>query len=134
MLENFDWVIMSIVFRQVFVYHQHPSLPKPYPWTENKILTAIQIFAEFGNLDDAEKKPIEQDIKNIAEDAPQAELSAMNTFQQPRDQGVYFSCKSRVAAPLSWLIRYSILYFERKTRTCIWSLIIAQAGTFIPNR
>lgn len=50
---------------------------KPYPWTENKIMTAIQIFAEFGNLDDKEKETIEQDIKNIAEDAPQAELSAM---------------------------------------------------------
>ena len=53
------------------------SCGKPYPWTENKILTAIQMFAEFGNLDDKEKETIEQDIKNIAEDAPQAELSAM---------------------------------------------------------
>lgn len=50
---------------------------KPYPWTESKIVTAIQIFAEFGNLDDAEKETIEQDIKNIAKDTPQAELSAM---------------------------------------------------------
>ncbi len=50
---------------------------KAYPWTSNKIITAIQIFAEFGNLDDVEKETIEQDIKNIAEDAPQAELSAM---------------------------------------------------------
>lgn len=49
---------------------------KPYPWTENKIITAIQIFAEFGNLDDEEKKTIEQDINNIAKDIPQAELSA----------------------------------------------------------
>jgi hypothetical protein len=50
---------------------------KPYPWTENKIVTAIQMFAEFGNLDDKEKDTIEQDIKNIAKDIPQAELSAM---------------------------------------------------------
>jgi len=49
----------------------------PYPWTESKIITAIRIFAEFGNLDDEEKKTIEQDINNIAKDIPQAELSAM---------------------------------------------------------
>lgn len=54
---------------------------KPYPWTENKIVAAIQMFAEFGNLDDKEKETIEQDIKNIAEDAPQAELSAMRIRQ-----------------------------------------------------
>lgn len=50
---------------------------KPYPWTENKIMTAIQMFADFGNLDDGEKKTIEEDINNIAKDIPQAELSAM---------------------------------------------------------
>lgn len=50
---------------------------KPYPWTQNKIVTAIQIFAEFGNLDEEEKKTIEQDINNIAKDIPQSELSAM---------------------------------------------------------
>jgi len=50
---------------------------KPYPWTENKIKTAIQIFTEFGNLDKTERKTIEDDIKNIAKDVPQAELSAM---------------------------------------------------------
>ena len=49
---------------------------KPYPWTENKIVTAIQMFAEFGNLDAEEKKTIDEDIKNIAKDIPQAELSA----------------------------------------------------------
>lgn len=53
------------------------SCGKPYPWTENKILIAIQIFAEFGDLDKNEKKTIEQDIHNIAKDIPQAELSAM---------------------------------------------------------
>lgn len=50
---------------------------KPYPWTKNKIVIAIQIFAEFGNLDEEEKKTIEQDINNIAKDIPQAEISAM---------------------------------------------------------
>ena len=50
---------------------------KPYPWTNSKIMTAIQIFAEFGNLDEEDKKTIEQDIHNIAKDMPQAELSAM---------------------------------------------------------
>ncbi|MGA2914767.1 MAG: DUF2321 domain-containing protein [Sedimentisphaerales bacterium] len=50
---------------------------KPYPWTKNKIETAIQILTEYGNLDDQEKKTIEQDINNIAKDIPQAELSAM---------------------------------------------------------
>ncbi len=49
---------------------------KPYPWTESKIVTAIQILAEFGNLSDDEKKTIEQDINNIARDVPQSELSA----------------------------------------------------------
>lgn len=52
------------------------SCGKPYPWTENKIVTAIQIFAEFSSLDENEKKTIEQDINNIAKDIPQAELSA----------------------------------------------------------
>jgi hypothetical protein len=62
----------------------HPNVPsyclncgKPYPWTENKIVTAIQILTECGNLDEKEKKTIEQDIRNIAKDVPQAELSAM---------------------------------------------------------
>jgi hypothetical protein len=50
---------------------------KAYPWTENRIQTAIQIFAEFGGLDDEEKKTIEDDIRNIARDVPQGELSAM---------------------------------------------------------
>ena len=50
---------------------------KAYPWTEEKIKTAIQIFAEFGNLEDSEKKTIEQDITNVAKDIPQSELSAM---------------------------------------------------------
>ena len=50
---------------------------KPFPWTENKIQTAIQIFAEFGGLNEEEKKTIEDDIKNIARDVPQGELAAM---------------------------------------------------------
>jgi hypothetical protein len=50
---------------------------KPYPWTESKIVTAIQIFAEFGDLSEEEKGTIEQDITNVAKDIPQAELSAM---------------------------------------------------------
>lgn len=54
---------------------------KPYPWTENKIVTAIQIFAEFGDLSEEEKETIEQDITNIAKDIPQAELSAMRIKQ-----------------------------------------------------
>ena len=49
---------------------------KPYPWTEKKIMTAIQILAEFGNLNEEEKKTINQDINNIAKDVPEAELSA----------------------------------------------------------
>ena len=50
---------------------------KPYPWTKSKIVTAIQIFAEFGDLSEEEKETIEQDIANVAKDIPQAELSAM---------------------------------------------------------
>jgi hypothetical protein len=50
---------------------------KPYPWTKNKILTAIQILTEYGNLDKKEKETLEQDVNNIAKDVPQAELSAM---------------------------------------------------------
>lgn len=53
------------------------SCGKPYPWTKSKIMTAIQIFAEFGNLDEEDKNTIEQDINNIAKDIPQTELSAM---------------------------------------------------------
>ncbi len=44
-------------------------------------MAAIQIFAEFGNLDDKEKKTIEEDIANIAKDTPQAELSARRIKQ-----------------------------------------------------
>lgn len=50
---------------------------KPYPWTADKIATAIQILEEFGNLNDEEKRTIEQDINNIAKDTPKTELSAM---------------------------------------------------------
>jgi len=50
---------------------------KSFPWTESKIQTAIQMFAEFGGLDEGEKKTIEDDIKNISRDIPQGELSAM---------------------------------------------------------
>ena len=49
---------------------------EPYPWTKNKIMTAVQTFVEFGNLDENEKKTIEEDISNIARDVPQTELSA----------------------------------------------------------
>jgi hypothetical protein len=58
-----------------------PNCGKPYPWTQKKIVTAIQILAEFGNLDEEEKKTIEQDIDNIAKDVPEAELSAMRVKQ-----------------------------------------------------
>jgi hypothetical protein len=50
---------------------------EPYTWTKNRILTAIQILTEYGNLDEKEKKTIEQDVNNIARDIPQTELSAM---------------------------------------------------------
>ncbi|MHC4748620.1 MAG: DUF2321 domain-containing protein [Planctomycetota bacterium] len=54
-----------------------PNCGEPYPWTQRKIATAIKILAEFGNLDEEEKKTIEQDIDNIAKDVPEAEISAM---------------------------------------------------------
>jgi hypothetical protein len=50
---------------------------EPYPWTKSKIMTAIQILTEFGELNGQEKKTIEQDVNNIARDVPQTELSAM---------------------------------------------------------
>ncbi len=49
---------------------------KPYPWTQKKIVTAIQILTEFGDLEAKEKATIEQDVENIAKDVPEAELSA----------------------------------------------------------
>jgi hypothetical protein len=49
---------------------------KPYPWTQHKIATAIQIFVEFGDLNEEEKETISQDIENIAKDVPETELSA----------------------------------------------------------
>lgn len=49
---------------------------EPYPWTQKKITAAIQNLVEFGELSEAEKKTIEQDVENIAKDAPEAELSA----------------------------------------------------------
>jgi len=48
-----------------------------YPWTEKKIIAAIQMFVEFGDLDEKEKSTIDEDIYNIAKDIPQSELSAM---------------------------------------------------------
>lgn len=70
--------------RTTFQKLSSPNVPsyclncsKPYPWTKNKIETAIQILTEYGKLDEQEKKTIEQDINNIAKDVPQAELSAM---------------------------------------------------------
>lgn len=53
-----------------------PNCGKPFPWTQKRIQTAIQIFAEFGDLEEEEKKTIEQDVENIAKDVPEAELSA----------------------------------------------------------
>lgn len=53
-----------------------PNCGESYLWTQQKIQTAIQILVEFGDLEDAEKKTIEQDVKNIAKDVPEAELSA----------------------------------------------------------
>lgn len=50
---------------------------KPYPWTESKIAAALQMLEEFGDLNDEEKRTIEQDINNIAKDIPQTKLSAM---------------------------------------------------------
>jgi hypothetical protein len=50
---------------------------EPYPWTKNKIINAIQILIEFGDLEDKEKETIEQDVENIAKDVPEAELSAL---------------------------------------------------------
>ncbi len=49
---------------------------EPYPWTQKRIQTAIQILADFGGLNEEEKKTIEQDVENIAKDVPEAELSA----------------------------------------------------------
>jgi len=49
---------------------------KPYPWTNQKIATAIQILTEFGELSETEKKTIDQDVENIAKDVPEAEVAA----------------------------------------------------------
>lgn len=48
-----------------------------YPWTESKIKAAIDIFLEFGDLDGKQKETIEEDITNLAKNAPETELSAM---------------------------------------------------------
>ena len=50
---------------------------EPFPWTQSKIATAIQTMMEFDDLDDEEKKTLEQDVENIAKDVPETELSAM---------------------------------------------------------
>lgn len=49
---------------------------EPYPWTKKRIQTAIQNFMEFGDLNEDEKKTIEQDVENIAKDVPESELAA----------------------------------------------------------
>lgn len=58
----------------VFVPKYCPNCGEPYPWTERKIRAAIQTFAEL-DLDEEEKKTIDQDIENIAKNVPEAELS-----------------------------------------------------------
>ena len=50
---------------------------KPFPWTESKITAAIELFLEFGDLNETQKETIEQDIANLTKDAPATELSAM---------------------------------------------------------
>ena len=49
---------------------------KPYPWTEGKIKAAVEMFIEFGELNEEEKATIKEDIENIARDTPRTELSA----------------------------------------------------------
>jgi hypothetical protein len=62
-------------------YNKSPNYCKAcgeaYPWTENKIKEAIQILCEFGELSDAEKETIEEDVKNITKDVPGSKISAM---------------------------------------------------------
>ena len=53
-----------------------PDCGKPYPWTQKKITAAIQNLVEFGDLNEEEKKTIDQDVENIAKDVPDTELSA----------------------------------------------------------
>ncbi|MBM4104486.1 MAG: DUF2321 domain-containing protein [Planctomycetes bacterium] len=82
-----------------------PNCGKPYPWTESKIQTAIQIFAEFGKLDENEKKTIEEDIKNVARDIPQSELSALRIKKMWEKYGriaynVIMEFASKVAAEI----------------------------------
>ena len=48
----------------------------PLPWTETKIRAAVEVFVEFGSLEEAECKTIEADIANIARGTAAAELSA----------------------------------------------------------
>jgi len=60
----------------VFVPSYCPNCGEPYPWTQKKITAAIQNLVEFGDLNEEEKKTIEQDVENIAKDVPEAELSA----------------------------------------------------------
>lgn len=52
------------------------SCGNPYPWTENKIMAAIQMLAELG-IDENEGSTIDEDMHNIAKDIPQAKPSAM---------------------------------------------------------
>ena len=63
--------------KRVFVPLYCPDCGEAYPWTQKKIQTAIQIFAEFGGLEEKENETIEQDVENIAKDVPETELSAM---------------------------------------------------------
>ena len=71
-----DWTRSLVPVRRAFVPLYCQDCGEPYPWTQKKITTAIQILAEFGNLDEEENKTIKQDIENIAKNVPEAELSA----------------------------------------------------------
>lgn len=68
---------MVSVGRPASVPYYCAKCGEAYPWTEKKIIAAIQMFVEFGDLDEKEKSTIEEDIHNIAKDTPQSELSAM---------------------------------------------------------
>ena len=67
-----DWVPIEVADVPSYC----PNCGEPFPWTQKRIQTAIQILLEFGDLEEEEKKTIKKDIENIAKDVPEAELSA----------------------------------------------------------
>ena len=96
---------IPVTDKRLFVPLYCPNCGQPYPWTQKKIRAAIQNLVEFGDLNEDEKKTIDQDVENIARDVPDTELSARRIkriLERGKDVGyeIIMEFASRTAAQI----------------------------------